>query len=165
MSKKDHFWRCWNWFLHPNWFWCLYLFCEVWYSFCEVSCTWNFYLYNSVVLPCTEYCCHVFVGASTCYLDTPIVFASLDPLDHRRCLTNLCFRGITLGDAHLHLLNGRLQILLGNLHVIRIDHMIFISPFLDVIRTTIPTFSFPLSLPEKSFTYALLYFVLWSKML
>lgn len=45
------------------------------------------------------------------------------------------------------------------------DYMIFISPFLDVVRTTIPTFSFPLSLPEKSFTYALLYFVLWSKML
>ena len=55
------------------------------------------YLYKSTILPCMEYCCHVWAGAPSCYLDLldklqkwiywivgPSLAASLEPLAHRR---------------------------------------------------------------------------------
>ena len=54
------------------------------------------YLYKSTIRPCMEYCCHVWAGAPSCYLDLldklqkricriigPSLAASLEPLTHR----------------------------------------------------------------------------------
>ena len=72
-----------------------------------------------------EYCCHVFVGALTCYLDIPMVFVSLDPLALviLWLMVNLCFRGIILEDVHLSLI-------LEGLFVIRIGYMILSKIFI-----------------------------------
>ena len=55
------------------------------------------YLYKSTIRPCIEYCCYVWAGAPSCYLDLldklqkricrivgPSLAASLEPLAHRR---------------------------------------------------------------------------------
>ena len=55
------------------------------------------YLYKSTIRPCMEYCCHVWGGAPSCYLDLldklqkqicriagPSLAASLEPLAHYR---------------------------------------------------------------------------------
>ena len=60
------------------------------------------YLYKSTMRPCMEYCCHVWAGAPTCYLELleklqkricrtvgPSVATSLEPLAHRRNAANL----------------------------------------------------------------------------
>ena len=60
------------------------------------------YLYKSTILPCMEYCCHVWAGAPNCYLDLldklqkricrivgPSLAASLEPLAHRRNVASL----------------------------------------------------------------------------
>ena len=54
------------------------------------------YLYKSTIPPCMEYCCHVWAGAPSCYLDLlgklqkricrivgPSFAVSLEPLAHR----------------------------------------------------------------------------------
>ena len=59
-------------------------------------------LYKSTVRPFMEYCCHVWVGARSCYLELldklqkgicrtvgPSVAASLEPLAHRRNVASL----------------------------------------------------------------------------
>ena len=60
------------------------------------------YLYKSTIRPCMEYCCHVWAGAPSCYLDLlyrlqkricrivgPSLAASLEPLAHRRNVVSL----------------------------------------------------------------------------
>ena len=60
------------------------------------------YPYKSTIRPCMEYCCHVWAGAPSCYLDLldklqkriyrivgPSLAASLEPLAHRRNVTSL----------------------------------------------------------------------------
>ena len=60
------------------------------------------YLYKSTIQPCMEYCCHVWAGASSCYLELldklqkricrtvgPSLSVSLEPLAHRRNLASL----------------------------------------------------------------------------
>ena len=60
------------------------------------------YLYKSTLRPCMEYCCHVWAGAASCYLELldklqkrlcrtvgPSLAASLEPLAHRRNVTSL----------------------------------------------------------------------------
>ena len=60
------------------------------------------YLYKSTMHPCMEYCCHVWAGAPSCYLDLldklqkricrivgPSLAASLEPLAHRRNMASL----------------------------------------------------------------------------
>ena len=60
------------------------------------------YLYKSTIRPCMEYCCHVWAGAPTCYLELldkiqkwicrtvgPSLAASLEPLAHRRNVASL----------------------------------------------------------------------------
>ena len=60
------------------------------------------YLYKSTIRPCMEYCCHVWAGAPSCYLELldklqkricrnvgPSLAASLKPLAHRRNVANL----------------------------------------------------------------------------
>ena len=60
------------------------------------------YLYKSTTCQCMEYCCHVWVGAPSCYLELldnlekricrtvgPSLAASLEPLSHRRNVASL----------------------------------------------------------------------------
>ena len=60
------------------------------------------YLYKSTIRPCMEYCCHVWAGAPSCYLELldklqkricrtvgPLLAASLEPLAHRRNVASL----------------------------------------------------------------------------
>ena len=60
------------------------------------------YLCKSAMRPCMEYCCHVWAGAPSCYLELlnklqkricrtvgPSLAASLEPLTHRRNVTSL----------------------------------------------------------------------------
>ena len=60
------------------------------------------YLYKSAILPCMEYCCHVWAGAPSCYLELldklqkricrtvgPSLAASLEPLAHCRNVASL----------------------------------------------------------------------------
>ena len=60
------------------------------------------YLYKSTIHLCMEYCCHVWAGAPSCYLELldklqkricrivgPLLVASLEPLAHRRTVASL----------------------------------------------------------------------------
>ena len=60
------------------------------------------YLYKSTIRPCMEYCCHIWAGAPSCYLDLldklqkricrivgPSLAASLEPLAHLRNVASL----------------------------------------------------------------------------
>ena len=60
------------------------------------------YLYKSTIWPCVEYCCHVWAGAPSCYMELldklqkricrtvgPSLAASLEPLAHRRNIASL----------------------------------------------------------------------------
>ena len=60
------------------------------------------YLYKSTVRPCMEYCCHVWAGSPSCYLELldklqkricrivgPPLAASLEPLGHRQNVASL----------------------------------------------------------------------------
>ena len=62
------------------------------------------YLYKSTICPCMEYCCHVWAGDPSCYLDLldkpqkqmcriigPSLAAFLEPLAHRRNVASLIF--------------------------------------------------------------------------
>ena len=62
------------------------------------------YLCKSTIHPCMEYCCHVWAGAPSCYLELldklqkricrtvgPLLAASFEPLAHRQNVANLNF--------------------------------------------------------------------------
>ena len=74
------------------------LFCSMKFLSPEVA----LYVYKSAVHPCMEYCCHVWAGAPSCYLDLldklqkricrivgPSLAASLEPLAHCRNVGSL----------------------------------------------------------------------------
>ena len=77
------------------------------------------YLYKSTIRSYMEYCCHIWTGARSCYLELldkqqkricrtvgPSLAACLEPLAHRRNVANLSLSiGITLVDVHLNWLN------------------------------------------------------------
>ena len=61
-------------------------------------------LYESTICPCMEYCCHIWAGVPSCYLELldmlqkqicgtvgPSLKASLEPLAHRRNVASLGF--------------------------------------------------------------------------
>ena len=105
------------------------------------------YLYKSTIGPCMEYYCHVWDGAPSCYLELldklqkwicrtagPSLAASLEPLAHPQNVASLSL---------LNWLNWFLFLIVeGDLLVILIDCMIFLSPFLDVTRMSMSTVSF-----------------------
>ena len=112
------------------------------------------YLYKSTIFPCMEYCCHVWAGTPSCYLELldklqkricrtvgPSLTASLEPLAHRRNVDSLSLfytLVITLVDVYQNWLYWfRFLFLERGLLVILIDCMIFLSPFLDVTRMSI----------------------------
>ena len=115
------------------------------------------YLYKSTIHPCMEYCCHVWAGAPSCYLELldklqkqicrtvcPSLAASLEPLTHRRNVASLSlfyryyFSRCSSKLAQLVLL----PFSFGGLLVILIDCMIFLWPFLDFTRMSMSTVSF-----------------------
>ena len=115
------------------------------------------YLNKSTIQPCIEYCCHVWAGAPSRYLELldklqkwicrtvgPSLAASLEPLVHRRNVASLnLFYGYYFVNVHLNWLNWfHFLILQGGLLVILIDCMIFLSPFLDVTRMSMSAVSF-----------------------
>ena len=113
------------------------------------------YLYKSTILPCMEYCCHVWAGAPSCYLELldklqkricrtvgPSLAASLKPLAHRRNVASLSlFYRYYFGRCSSEL-PELVPLLEGGLLIILINCMIFLSPFLDVTRMSMSTVSF-----------------------
>ena len=74
------------------------LICSMKFPSPEVS----LYLYKSIICPCVEYLCHVWAGASSCYLELldklqkricrtagPSLSASLEPLPHCQNVASL----------------------------------------------------------------------------
>ena len=109
------------------------------------------YLYKSTIRPCMEYCCHVWAGSPGCYLEllekpqkriyrtVGLSFAaSLEPLAHRQNVASLSL----LYRYYFDRCSSELVLFLeGGLLVILIDFVIFLSPFLDVTRTSMSTVS------------------------
>ena len=115
------------------------------------------YLYKSTIQPCMEYCCHVWAGAPSCYLELldkpqkricrtvgPSLAASLEPLAHRRNVGSLSlFYRYYFGRCSSELSQlvplpysrGRSSTYSDRLHD-------FFSPFLDVTRMSMSTVSF-----------------------
>ena len=114
-------------------------------------------LYKSTIHPCIKQCCHVWAGASNCYMELldklqkricrtvgPSLAVSLEPLTHHQNVASLSFLyryyfGRCSSElAQLVPLLFSREILL----IILIDCMIFQSPFLDVTRMSMSTVSF-----------------------
>ena len=115
------------------------------------------YLYKSTICPCMEYCCHIWAGATSCYLELfdklqkricrivgPSLAASLEPLAHRRNVASLSLFYRYYFDRCSSELAQLVPYLFleGDLLVILTDCMIFLSPFLDVTRMSMSTVSF-----------------------
>ena len=115
------------------------------------------YLYKSTIRPCMEYCCPVWAGAPSCYLELldklqkricrtvgPALVASLEPLAHHQHVASLSlFYRYYFGRCSSELAQlVPFLILEGDLLVFLIDCMIFLSPFLDVTRMSMSTVSF-----------------------
>ena len=114
-------------------------------------------IYKSIICPCMEYCCDVWAGAPSCYLEF------LDKLQKRICRTvgpsfstspepSACCRNvislrqlicIILICVYLIWLNWfHFLITKGGVLVILIDCMIFLTPLLDLTRMFMSTVSF-----------------------
>ena len=108
------------------------------------------YLYKSTICPCMKYCCHVWAGAPSCYLELlekqqkricrtlgPSIASALEPLAHfgNADSLNLFYRYYFGKCSHFLILDGVLVLIL-------IDFMIFPPPFLDVTRMSTSTVSF-----------------------
>ena len=112
---------------------------------------------KSSIIPCMEYCCHVWAGATSCYLELLdklqnwicmtvglSLATSLEPLTHRRNVASLnylykyyfgrCSSELAHWFHFLFLEEGLLVILIG--------FMIFLSLFLDLTRMSMSTVSF-----------------------
>ena len=115
------------------------------------------YLYKSTIRPCMEYCCHVWAGAPSCYLELldklqkricrtvgASLAASLEQLAHRRNMASLSlFYGHYLVDVLQNWLYWfHFLFYEGDLLDILIVCMFVLSPFLDVTRISMPTASF-----------------------
>ena len=117
------------------------------------------YLYKSTIRPCMEYCCHVWAGAPSCYLELlgklqkricriagPSLAASLEPLAHRGNVASLSlFYRYYFGRCSSELAQlVPFFFLEGGLLVILIDCIIFLSSFchLDVTMMSMSTVFF-----------------------
>ena len=96
------------------------------------------YLYKSTIRPCMEYCCHVWVGAPSCYLEL------LDKLQKWICRTVGPQNLATLSLFYLRYYFGRCSSEVAQLVPLPFSQrssthysegcVIFLSPFLDVTR-------------------------------
>ena len=116
------------------------------------------YLYKSTTRPCMEYCCHVWAGAPSCYLElldklqkqmcrivgsSLAASASLEPLAHRRNVASLSlFYRYYFGRCSLELAELIPLPFSRGLLVILIDCLTFMSLFLDVTKMSMSTVSF-----------------------
>ena len=122
-----------------------------------VSPVVDLHLYKSTIRPCMEYCCHVWAGATSCYLELlhrlqkqicrtvgPSIVASPEPLAHCWNVASLSlFSGITLVDNLQNWFNWfHFLFLVGGLLSILIDCMIILPTLLDVTRISMSTVSF-----------------------
>ena len=106
--RKNHLLRCWDWVSLLNWIGALTLSLLLklpprklepflWTSMKFLSPEVAVYLYKSTIHPYIEYCCHVWAGAPSCYLElldrlrkqicraiVSSFAACLEPLAHRR---------------------------------------------------------------------------------
>ena len=107
--RKNHLLRCWGWPSLLNWIGILALSLLLKLPSRALICSMKFlspevalYLYKSTIHPCMEYCCHVWAGAPSCYLELldklqkricrtvgPSLAASLEPLAHCRNVASL----------------------------------------------------------------------------
>ena len=114
-------------------------------------------LYKCTIRPFMEYCCHVLACAPNCCLELldklqkqicrivgPSLAASFKTLAHRQNVASVSlFYRYYLRNVLRNWLNWfHFLFLGGGLHVTLIDCMIFLSPFLDVIRMSMSTVSF-----------------------
>ena len=164
--RKNHLLRYWGWLSLLNWIGALTLSLllklpprkmELFYFV-----LWRFFLLKllciSINLPyslCMEYCCHVWAGSPSCYLELlgklqkqicrtvgRLLADSLEPLAHRQ---NVASSSLFYRDYFsrcscqnwFHFLFLKVDLL-----VIMIDYLIFLSPFLDVPRMAMSTVSF-----------------------
>ena len=105
------------------------------------------YLYKSTIQSCMEYCCHVWAGAASCYLEMldklqkwicwtvgTSIAASLKPLAHCQNISSLSlFYRYYFGRCSFELVKLVPLIEVGVLVTV-IDCMTFWSPFLNVTR-------------------------------
>ena len=113
------------------------------------------YLYKSTIRPCMEYCCHVWAGAPSCYLELldklqkricrtvgSSLATSLEPLAHHRNMTSVSLFCKYLVDVIQNWYNWfHFLFREGGLLVILIDCMIFLSSFLNGTRMSMSTVS------------------------
>ena len=107
------------------------------------------YLFKSTIRPCMEYCCHVWAGDPSCYLELldelqkricrtsgPSLAASLEFLAHRRNVASLSLFYRYYFSRFLQNWRNWFHFLFleEGLLVILIDCMVFLSSFLDVTR-------------------------------
>ena len=132
------------------------------------------YLYKATIRPCMEYCCHVWSGAPSSYLEllgklqksicrTLLVLHLLPLLNSwlivKMYSTYIFSIRITLVDIHLNRLNRfHFLILKGGLLVILIDCINSLPPFLDVTRMSMSTVSFLVKLNLEFSAYGMLSF-------
>ena len=162
--RKNHLLRCWGWPSLLSWNWAL-TWSVAKTASKKIGALIRFmkflspgvalYLYKSTIGPYMEYCCHVWAGAPSCYLQLldklqkricrtvgPSLDASLEPLTrcHNVASLSLFYRyyfGRTSELAQL----VPLPFSCGSLLIILIDCMIFLSLFLDVTRMSMLTVS------------------------
>ena len=110
------------------------------------------YLYKSMVQSCMEYCCHVWAGAPSCYLELlnklqkricrtvdPSLAASLEPLVHHRNVVSLnLFYKYYFGIS-----SSKLAELVPFSYSRKSTHYFndILSPFLDFTKMSLPTVS------------------------
>ena len=115
------------------------------------------YLYNSTIRLGMKYCCHIWAGTPSCYLELfdrlqkriyrtlgPSLATCLEPLAHCQNVTSLnLFYRYYFGRCSQNWLSWfHFLFLEGGVLIIMIDCMIFLSPFVDVTRMSMLTASF-----------------------
>ena len=114
------------------------------------------YHYKSAIFPRIEYCCHVWIGAPSCYLELleklqkwicrsvdPSLVASLESLAHLRNLASLnLFYSYNFGSCSSELAQLVPLYFICGRSTRYSNSMIFLSPFLDVTRMSMLTVSF-----------------------
>ena len=126
------------------------------YSMKFLSLEVALYLYKFTIRPCMGYCCQVWAGTPSCFLELldklqkricrtihPSLAESLELLPYCQNVSSLSLIYRYYFDVHLNWLNWfHFLILEGGLLVILIDCIIFLSPLLDVTRISMLTVSF-----------------------
>ena len=115
------------------------------------------YLYKSIIYPCMVYCCHVWAGTPSCYLELldklqkricrtvgPSLAVSLEPFTHHRNVVSLSlFYRYYFGRCSLELAQlVPVPFSWRSLLITLIYCMMFLSPFLNVTRMSISTVFF-----------------------